>query len=57
MQETEGEALPTVDEFFERRWIRMDDNIHDREEFWKSILNVPVPLQQQIRERMMVGQL
>ncbi|GMS80091.1 hypothetical protein PENTCL1PPCAC_2266, partial [Pristionchus entomophagus] len=51
--ETEGEAFPSVDNFFERRWIKMDEEIHDREEFWKNILNVPVPLQQQIRERMM----
>ncbi|GMT10645.1 hypothetical protein PFISCL1PPCAC_1942 [Pristionchus fissidentatus] len=50
--ETEGEAFPTVDEFFDRQWIKMDEAIDEREEFWKNILNVPVPLQQQIRERM-----
>ncbi|GMR59095.1 hypothetical protein PMAYCL1PPCAC_29290 [Pristionchus mayeri] len=51
--ETEGEGFPAVDNFFERQWIKMDDEIHDREEFWKNMLNVHVPLQQQIRERMM----
>lgn len=57
LQLTEGESFHTIDSFFERQWIKMDDDVHDREEFWKNILNVPVPLQQQIRERMMVGQL
>ncbi|CAI4225002.1 unnamed protein product [Auanema sp. JU1783] len=44
-----------VDNFFNKQWIRMNSNITDREAFWSHLFQVPVTLQEQIREKMRAG--
>ncbi|KJH49630.1 exonuclease [Dictyocaulus viviparus] len=43
-----------IDEFFEKRWIRMDSAVSDREEFWNHMMNVPIGIKEQIRERVLM---
>uniref|UniRef100_A0A1I7XIG2 Exonuclease domain-containing protein n=1 Tax=Heterorhabditis bacteriophora TaxID=37862 RepID=A0A1I7XIG2_HETBA len=42
-----------MDTFFEKQWIRMDSDVGDRDSFWKHIMQVPVSMQEQIRERVL----
>ncbi|KAK6757319.1 hypothetical protein RB195_015255 [Necator americanus] len=42
-----------IDNFFDKRWIRMDSAVGDRETFWNHIMQVPVSFQEQIRERVL----
>ncbi|VDL76457.1 unnamed protein product [Nippostrongylus brasiliensis] len=42
-----------IDEFYGKSWIRMDAEVGNRESFWSHIMQVPVSIQEQIRERVL----
>ncbi|KAK5984126.1 Exonuclease [Trichostrongylus colubriformis] len=42
-----------VDSFFDKSWIRMDSAVGDRDTFWSHMMQVPVSMQEQIRERVL----
>ncbi|VDP19439.1 unnamed protein product [Heligmosomoides polygyrus] len=42
-----------LENFFNKEWFRMDAAVGDREVFWTHIMEVPVSIQEQIRERLL----
>ncbi|CAD6193450.1 unnamed protein product [Caenorhabditis auriculariae] len=43
-------GFPFIDTFFEREWIKTDNEVGERDNFWRSVVFVPVSIQEQIRE-------
>lgn len=50
-QENNEYCFKSVDDFFSKKWIRMHKEVGERIDFWKHMIQVPVSLQEQIREK------
>ncbi|CAJ0950042.1 unnamed protein product, partial [Mesorhabditis belari] len=48
-----GASYPYLDSFFDKQHILTHNEVFNREDFWNRLLNVPVSLQEQIREKLL----